>query len=147
MDDLTRVDGKHLRKLQNKLNGLFISPESAPEFYDYMNQPKFKLTTYDQREAEIRKLVDYVNTLDGVDGADGFWQAVRDQNFRELQQMNPGLDLRELQQMDAGSKKSKKSQKSKKSKKSKTSKKAKRSKTSKKAKRSKTSRRMRRKTR
>ena len=129
--DTQRVDGKHLRKLQNKLNGLFISPENAPEFYDYMNQPKFKLTTYDQRNKEIDLLEDVVKTWDGVDhdSAGEFWEHVRELNYQNLQSMN------------ASSKKAKRSKRSKKAKRSKKGKKAKRSK------RSKTSRRMRRKTR
>ena len=82
MADLARVDGKHLRKLQNKLNGLFISPKNATEFYDYMNQPKFKLTTYDQRDKEIDLLEDVVKTWDGVDpdSAGKFWKRVRELN-------------------------------------------------------------------
>jgi hypothetical protein len=77
-----RVDGKHLRKLQNKLNGLFISPENATEFYDYMRLPRFELTTQKEVDEEIDLLEDVVKTWDGVDpdSAGKFWKRVRELN-------------------------------------------------------------------
>jgi len=146
--DTQRVDGKHLRKLQSKLNGLFISPENATEFYDYMRLPRFKLTTQKEVDEEIDMLEDVVKTWDGMDHADEFWKRVRELNtIQFLTDAQRRLALSKIVDIHDIAVSEKISTILRKISPKASAKKAKTSKRSKRSKRSKKSRRMRRKTR